>query len=209
MTQVCIRCGCSSFHYNRTRLRMECDSCGRPVYDAQKEAQLEQYDRAYTQAMGHLCAGNWSQTISILKPFWEQYPTEKKLYLGVLRAATRDFTDLSMLTDSERTAASEAWDKLVRLQGVSREMIRYAGMRQEMYRAGLRREANWLAVWIFLGAACSVCLGIAIDRQSVLTMFLLAGGLAGCIYKALCRQPVKLLRQLMQAMPDPRSNPFL
>ena len=59
---------------------MECDLCGAPLRDPQQDQQLMQYDRTYSQAVGHLTAGNWSQAIDLLKPLLEQYPTEKRLY---------------------------------------------------------------------------------------------------------------------------------
>lgn len=102
MDRVCSRCGCSSFHYNRSRIRMECDSCGHPVYDPQQDQQLMQYDRTYSQAMSHLTAGNWEQTIGLLRPLMSQYPTEKRLYLAVLRAATQDFRDIDMRNTANR-----------------------------------------------------------------------------------------------------------
>lgn len=57
MDRVCSRCGCSSFHYNRSKMRMACDLCGTPVYDPQQDQQLMQYDRTYSQAMSQLMAG--------------------------------------------------------------------------------------------------------------------------------------------------------
>lgn len=57
---------------------MECDSCGTPVQDPQQDQQLMQYDRTFSQAMSHLTAGNWEQTIDLLRPLMSQYPTEKK-----------------------------------------------------------------------------------------------------------------------------------
>ena len=85
---------------------MECDSCGHPVSDPQQDQQLMQYDRTYSQAMSHLAAGNWEQTIVLLRPLMSQYPTEKKLYLAVLRAATQDFGDIDMDNTANRTIAS-------------------------------------------------------------------------------------------------------
>ena len=72
MDRVCSRCGCSSFHYNRSNMRMKCDLCGHPVYDPQQDQQLMQYDRTYSQAMSHLAAGNWEQTIVLLRPLMSQ-----------------------------------------------------------------------------------------------------------------------------------------
>ena len=102
-----------------------------PVYDPQQDQQLMQYDRTYSQAMSHLAAGNWEQTIVLLRPLMSQYPTEKKLYLAVLRAATQDFGDIDMDNTANRTIASEAWNKLVRLNGVTSEMIEYGSRRYE------------------------------------------------------------------------------
>ena len=102
---------------------MECDSCGHPVQDPQQDQQLMQYDRTYSQAMSHLTVGNWEQTIGLLRPLMSQYPTEKRLYLAVLRAATQDFMDIDMENAVNRATASEAWDKLIRLNGVTGEML--------------------------------------------------------------------------------------
>ena len=160
MDHICSRCGCSSFHYNRSRMRMECDSCGHPVYDPQQDQQLMQYDRTYSQAMSHLAAGNWEQTIVLLRPLMSQYPTEKKLYLAVLRAATQNFGDIDMDNTTNRTIASEAWDKLVRLNGVSGEMIRYGSRRYEKHRDELNKQRARILASIFDAAICAIIYGI-------------------------------------------------
>ena len=36
MDQICPRCGCRSFHYNRSRMRVECDACGHALTDPQE-----------------------------------------------------------------------------------------------------------------------------------------------------------------------------
>ena len=118
---------------------MECDSCGTPVQDPQQDQQLMQYDRTYSQAMSHLTAGNWEQAIGLLRPLMSQYPTEKRLYLAVLRAATQDFRDIDMRNTANRAIASEAWDKLIRLNGVTGEMLRYGRQRYEKHREELSK----------------------------------------------------------------------
>ena len=110
-----------------------------------------QYDRTYSQAMSHLAAGNWEQTIVLLRPLMSQYPTEKKLYLAVLRAATQNFGDIDMDNTTNRTIASEAWDKLVRLNGVSGEMIRYGSRRYEKHREELNKQRARILAWNFSG----------------------------------------------------------
>lgn len=209
MEHICSRCGCSSFHYNRSRMQMECDSCGTPVYDPQQVQQLMQYDRTYSQAMSHLTAGNWGQAIALLKPLTSQYPTEKKLYLAILRAATRDFSDIEMVNTANRVAASEAWNKLVRLNGVTGEMMRYGRQRYEKHKEELNRQKNKILAWIFSAAFCSILAGLLFNNEHYFIAVLCTGGLAGCLYKAFCLHPVRVIKQLMRAVPNYQQNPFV
>lgn len=209
MDRVCSRCGCSSFHYNRSRMRMECDSCGHPVDDPQRNQQLMQYDRTYSQAISHLTAGNWEQAIALLRPLMNQYPTDKRLYLAVLRAATRDFVDIDMDNTANRTIASEAWDKLVRLNGVNSEMIRYFRRRHEKHRVELNKKRNIILSWIFSAAFCSTVAGILFDAESYFMAMLCTGGLVGCLYKVINLHPVEVINQATSAVPNYQHNPFI
>lgn len=209
MDRVCSRCGCSSFHYNRSKIRMVCDLCGHPVYDPQQDQPLMQYDRIYSQAMSHLAAGNWEQTIVLLRPLMSQYPTEKKLYLTVLRAATQDFGDIDMDNTANRTIASEAWDKLVRLNGVTSEMIRYGSRRYEKHREELNRQRIRILAWIFAAAFCSIIAGVLFGTECYFIAVLCTGGLAGCLYKVFSSRPVKVINQLMSSIPNYQHNPFI
>lgn len=188
---------------------MECDSCGHPVYDPQQDQQLMQYDRTYSQAMGHLAAGNWEQTIVLLRPLMSQYPTEKKLYLAVLRAATQDFGDIDMDNTANRTIASEAWDKLVRLNGVTSEMIRYGSRRYEKHREELNKQRTRILAWIFAAAFCSIIVGVLFGTECYFIAVLCTGGLAGCLYKVFSSRPVKVINQLMSTVPNYQHNPFI
>lgn len=208
MDRICSRCGCSSFHYNRSRMRMECDSCGHPVYDPQQDQQLMQYDRAYAQAMSHLAAGNWEETINLLRPLMRQYPAEKKLYLAALRAATQDFSDLDMHNTTNRATASDAWGKLVRLNGVTNEMIRYGRQRYEKYRGELNRQRTRILTWIFAAATCSIIAGGLFNTQCYFIAALCTGGLVGCLYKVYTLSPAAVIKQLMNAVPNDQHNPF-
>lgn len=207
MERICNRCGCSSFHYNRSRMRMECDSCGTPVYDEQQERQLMEYDRAYSQAMRHLTVGNWEHAINLLKPFLSQYPTEKKLHLAILRAATMDFRDIRM-ANSNRVLAREAWNKLVRLNGINAQMIRYSRKRYNMHREELKRQRNGMLLWIFAAAFCSIMAGILFGMSADFLAFGCLGGLAVCLCKISDYHPFWLIEKLTATVPDYRSNPF-
>lgn len=209
MDRVCSRCGCSSFHYNRRWMTMACDSCGTPVYDPQQDQQLMQYDRTYSKAMSHLAAGNWEQTIALLSPLMSQYPTEKKLYLAVLRAATQDFGDIDMNNAANRAIASEAWGKLVRLNGVTSEMIGYSRQRYEKHRGEQNRQKAKILAWLFAAAFCSIIAGVLFDAESYFIAVLCTGGLVGCLYKMFSLHPVKVIKQLMSAVPNYQHNPFI
>jgi hypothetical protein len=188
---------------------MECDSCGTPVQDPQQDQQLMQYDRIYSQAMSHLTAGNWEQTIGLLRPLMSQYPTEKRLYLAVLRAATQDFRDIDMGNTANRTTASEAWDKLIRLNGVTGEMLRYGRQRYEKHREELGKQRTKILAWIFAAAFCSILAGILFGTECYFPAVLCTGGLVGCLYKAFSSHPVKVIKQLMSAVPYYQHNPFV
>ena len=54
MDRVCSRCGCASFHYDRSRMRMACDLCGAALSDPQQDQQRMQHDRTCFQAANHL-----------------------------------------------------------------------------------------------------------------------------------------------------------
>lgn len=168
-----------------------------------------QYDRTYSQAMSHLAAGNWEQTIDLLRPLMSQYPTEKKLYLAVLRAATQDFGDIDMDNTANRTIASEAWDKLVRLNGVTREMIRYGSRRYEKHREELNKQRTRILAWIFAAAFCSIIAGVLFGTERYLIAVLCTGGFAGCLYKVFISHPVKVIKQLMSSVPNYQHNPFI
>ncbi len=83
MDQICPRCGCRSFHYNRSRMRVECDACGHALTDPQELQLQRQDDRNFQQACEHLRAGNWQQAAGLL-PLMERRPVDRRLYLAAL-----------------------------------------------------------------------------------------------------------------------------
>ena len=209
MEQICNRCGCSSFHYNRARMRMECDMCGTPVADPQQEQRQMQYDRTFSQAQNHLAAGNWKETIQLLKPLINQYPTEKRLYLAILRAATHDFSDIDMNDTGNKNEASYMWDRLVRLNGVTGEMIMYSRKRRNKYINELNAKKNRILIWIYSASFCSVIAGAFFGTRLYLTAVLFLLGLIGCLYKLSSYHPMRILRQLTDDTPDYQKNPFV
>ena len=114
MDQICPRCGCRSFHYNRSRMRVECDACGHALTDPQELQLQRQDDRNFQQACEHLRAGNWQQAAGLLLPLMERRPVDRRLYLAAFRAATKDYQDLEapaplrmMSADTTRNGKSD------------------------------------------------------------------------------------------------------
>lgn len=208
MNRFCSRCGCSSFHYNRSRMRMECDLCGHPVYDPQQDQQLMQYDRTYSLALSHLAAGNWEQTINLLKPLMSQYPTEKRVYLAILRAATQNFRDIDMENTSNKRIASETWDKLVRLNGVTNEMLTYSKQCYEKRVAKLTKQRNKIITWIFVAAICSILAGVFFAIKNYFFFVLFMSAPPGFLFLAISNSPIKVIGQLMNSQPNYQQNPF-
>lgn len=117
---------------------MVCELCGTPVINEAAEQQSLQYDRDYSSAMQHLRAGNWNQVISLLQPLTNNRPTDVRLYKALLQASTQDFTVLELYGNAKGVAA-DAWNKIVRLSGLSGEMAAYS---RRVYNARLQRLSS-------------------------------------------------------------------
>lgn len=189
---------------------MVCESCDTPLYDPQQAQRLMQYDRTYAQAMSHLAAGNFDQTIDLLRPLINQRPKEKKLYVAVFRAATQDFQDLEMRNSSRRAAASEAWDKLKRLNGLTGAMAGYRKKLYEERRKQLNIHRSQILKLIFAAALFAFCAGIFFENWSICVPC--AAGLFCCLYKLNESRPSLVIKQFKRLLNDEgnfRKNPFL
>lgn len=212
--QICSRCGCTSFHYNRHRIRMECDSCGAPLIDPQQQQEEMAFDRAYARAMEHLAVGNWDQAYELLKPLPDQHPTDRRLYLGILRCATKDFEDWDVKKERDRAAAEEAWDKLVRLRGETPAMRSYVEQKREEKRQELiqRRDRmlSLVVTAIALGLVGLVSMGVAVSRGGNEPCFAGVCFILMCalLYIASIDQPLELLSELREPEPEKLINPF-
>ena len=209
MELICSRCGCTSFHYNHGRRRLECDSCGAPVREPQENQQLMEYYRAYSQAMDHLCVGNWERAIDLLKPLVEQHPTDTHLYKALLKAATQDYSDITMLNTARRTLAANAWSKLERLNGITSTMLSYRSQWVSRRRKELCRQRNRILAWVFASALLCFIAGDLIDSGRVFVAVLCASGAVFCLNQMLSLNPANVIRQLRSPAPAFRSNPFV
>lgn len=209
MSRICNRCGCSSFHYSPTRMQLECDACGAPVYDEQRVQQLMQFDRTYSQALEHIQVGNWDTAISLLRPLLNQFPSEKKLYVALLKASTNNFSNIEMNNASYCSIASNAWDKLLRLNFVSAEMMRYARKRYDKRIADLDIERKKLAKRIFIAAFLSVLAGLLFYSAAYFCGVVCVVCTIRFLYKLFTSDSFNIVRKASQTgQPDYRQNPF-
>ncbi len=203
----CPHCGCTSFHYSsRARCRV-CDQCGHPVHDQQQEQQLMLRDRTYDQAMANFEAGHWDKAIALLKPLTEQYPTERKLYLAILRASTKDFADIDMADATNRATASAAWETLVRLNGVSADMLQYSARRRALRVEELERRKRKIVKELFGAAFFSILAAISFSLNDYFAPIFYLGGSLCFLISIRRKQPTKVVKAL-RAAPDLKENPF-
>lgn len=121
----CPQCGCPACHYNRSRMRRECDCCGWPVADPAQEEQLRRFDQDVDRAVRHLRAGNWYEAVGLLTPLMDQQPDEVRLYRLTLQAATENFENLAP-RPLMIAPARKSWETLERLRGLDGQALQYA-----------------------------------------------------------------------------------
>ena len=88
-------------------------------------------------------------------------------------------------------------------------MIRYSSRRYEKHREELNKQRARILAWIFAAAFCAIIAGILLGAESYFVAVLCIGGLVGCLYKVFSSRPVKVIKQLMSAVPNYRHNPFI
>lgn len=207
MAWHCPYCGCSSSHYNSSRIRMECDLCGYPVSeDVDAESRMRR-DRTFLQIQKHLRVGNWQKVISLVRPLTEEDPTNKELYVFILRAATKDFSD-DMMDTSMRTIASDAWDKLERLNGITSQMRGYSNDCLKKKIDELENKKALLYIWV-VAVVCCCFFGFCCFGSNDVFAGLLLIGIGFLIYKA--KKPnysFNLIKQIDDLQRKKGNNPF-
>ncbi len=208
MTWVCSRCGCQSYHYNRQRIQNVCDDCGLPIADQQREQQMMQYDRAYDNALQHLRAGNWTQTITQLQTLINQYPADAKLYKTLFQAATKDYSDYDMQDAYMRTNASTAWDKCARLSSIDSSMINYCRNKDMKYRQEVQAQSHRIIIWIFTSGLSIVLVALFSQANLDIYAFFLVITAGISLYKLHNLNPISSLRKQLEKPADLKENPF-
>lgn len=204
--RICRRCGGRHFRYDPRQMAEVCVLCRTPVDTAQR-AQL---DRSLALAQEHLRVGNWSEAASTLTSLTSQTPGDVRLYYGLLRAYTHDFSDVEL--SSGRVAAADAWDKLVRLGSLSPEMAQYKRRYLETHKKEFLKQRRKIRSFALLVGVVTPLGGFFyLSDSSTITLLYLAC-IVTCVWWLVKSKPFDLLGQikaLEQAAADPRRNPFV
>lgn len=209
MDWTCPRCGSKTYHYDRTRIQNRCSSCGYPVDDRQQTQQLMQYDRTLANACAHLQAGNWKETVSLILPLLRQWPADVRLHSLILQAATKEFQDYEMCDSSLRTAASDAWDKLARLNGLTDEMLRYSQLRYQKHIEKQTAIRNQFLLYILIATCLFFWMIFILGTNQDGLYMLLTVGFIWTVYRAIKTHPLGAFRALLAPRPAWSANPFL
>ena len=138
-------------------------------------------DHTFNLGTEHLKAGHFNEAINLLSPLTMQCPSDTRLYHGILAAATKDFTDLEMADPNMKNIASDAWDRLTRLDSVSQDMISYARKRFLFQHHTQVNNNQTTVFWLFLGALASIIAGILFVTKHYFLTFLFFCGTIGAI----------------------------
>ena len=128
---TCPYCGCGTNHYSAQRLAFVCDACGMPLRDERADQDRMAYDRTLALARENLTVGNWETSISLISPLCSQRPSDPQLYLILLAATTKNYTDFLIGNTAAQKQAAIYWDKLAALHCVNNAMVQYAQQRRQ------------------------------------------------------------------------------
>ena len=203
----CPQCGCPVSHYNRNRMRRECDCCGWPVADPAQEEQLRRFDQDVDRAVRHLRAGNWHEAVGLLTPLMAQQPDDIRLYRLTLQAVTEDFENLAP-SPLLIVAARNAWDKLERLHGLDARALQYARAVNRGKRERLEARGRTVLRYLLWMGGCLLAAGLFFAGEHDF----LGGGAFGAalaLGAALYRMNFWTALQRLREPLDETKNPFI
>ena len=208
--RICPVCGSTAYHYNSKRMSMQCSRCGHFLDEDQEQERQMNYDRSFHDALQHIKLGNWDQSLSILNSLKNQYPSEKRVYQAMIMAATEEFSVTEVTNTSRKRMAEDAWDKLVRLKGITGPIRAYGQKAYEHHRQKLQRRRavrGWIFVMnLILGLFWLVLIANSRPGWAFLTFCIIIYGWA-----KLCKMNPAQVRAEWKKLPQSfeiRYNPF-
>ena len=203
----CSVCGCSTNHYSSERRRLVCDSCGNEIVSAEDERRQLHYLQTVDKAKDNLRVGNWDTAKNLIYPLLNDYTCDKALYLILLAAVTKGYSDY-MLGDANKSRRAEAatlWDKLSRLNGVNSAMVEYANSRATVIASIWEKAKNRILLAVFL-----VILGIVIASAFYIalpTIIMLAFAIL-LVKKAIDLEVGDVFTEMRKRKKNHSGNPF-
>lgn len=127
----CPRCGGTDCEYVSRINAYVCNECDHRFRSEADRVADEDYERKKGFARQHLAVGNWYEVRNILQPLCSVRPSDKELYLMLLMAVTKGYSDMLLHSEGARMDAADYWEKLRHLHCINGTMRRYARKRQE------------------------------------------------------------------------------
>ena len=156
ISKACPQCGGTFYHFSQRKNKLICDTCGTVIQTEDERNADINYERNIALARQHLQVGNWEEAKRLIQPFCSSRPTDKQLYLMLLMAVTKGYTDYLVDNEAIRREAFEYWDKLVRLRCVNETMKRYARRRLQQI------NEEKCTMYTKIGIAVGVCILISL-----------------------------------------------
>lgn len=179
---ICKRCGAQTLRrVDQTQWR--CTQCGALTYDERQEEQQFLFERNYAQGMAFLRVGQYGKALDIMRKLTEDHPDDKRLYQTIIRASTRGLQELEY--EHIDPAASQAWDVLVQLNGLTGDLVQY-GRKLIQYEREKMLHRKMLVV-----LCVTLCLVLAVACW--LFMYGMIGGEESSVYALGCMVAIGLI----------------
>lgn len=147
----CTRCGYRYMRYIPRIAGYKCDQCG-AIDNEDINSETIAYDKALLKAEEHLIVGNWSQAISSVRHLCDSRPSDPRAYQTLIKAYTENYT--IMPSDYNKTEAAACWDKLHRLNKISRELLMYRNKQEKYMREEAENKAFRVCVMLSYSYLC-------------------------------------------------------
>lgn len=200
----CTRCGYRYMRYIPRIAGYKCDQCG-AIDNEDINSETIAYDKALLKAEEHLIVGNWSQAISSVRHLCDSRPSDPRAYQTLIKAYTENYT--IMPSDYNKTEAAACWDKLHRLNKISRELLMYRNKQEKYMREEAENKAFSSVCYVVLFLLMLVITPVAFKLSVVVgIIFIVVDFVLICML--IEKEPVKAVRRHRYSQKTKLNNPF-
>lgn len=205
---ICPRCGGNILRFNPYGYPI-CNECGTRIQtESERDAEIK-YERDLGMARQYLQVGDWNKAKKLIKPYCDTHPTDKRLYVMLLVAETKCYTDYLINNYFSRIDAAEYWDKLLRCGYVDRSMRTYARNRYNYINDMIEKIstkcwiAGCLAGILFIISGCLILAG-----EPICILWIVLTIIAGVVFFRLLIRKKDLSRLIDKKGNGVNDNPF-